>query len=177
MLIQKGWDGVTTNHIAAAAGISPGSFYQYFSNKEQVLDTVAQRYLDAVEARVSQGFLQALAGPDAESVVRAAVGVLLDAFSEQPEMMRILALRPPSTYGDRRVAFAEKIDSIVATAMVARSPERVATAVASAWILVRCIEHVTTSYILERPQIAREVVIEELVVLITPYLDPAGRQG
>ena len=43
VLLRRGWDGATTNHIAAAAGVSPGSFYQYFADKEAILGEVVDR--------------------------------------------------------------------------------------------------------------------------------------
>ncbi len=36
MLIAHGYDGASTNRIATAAGISPGSLYQYFPNKDAI---------------------------------------------------------------------------------------------------------------------------------------------
>ena len=43
VLLRRGWDGATTNHIAAAAGVGPGSFYQYFADKEAILGEVVDR--------------------------------------------------------------------------------------------------------------------------------------
>ncbi|WP_207943797.1 helix-turn-helix domain-containing protein, partial [Actinomadura sp. KC345] len=34
----------TTNRIAAAAGISPGSLYQFFPNKEAIAEALADRF-------------------------------------------------------------------------------------------------------------------------------------
>jgi hypothetical protein len=39
------------------------------------------------------------------------------------------------------------------------------------WILVRTVEHVTISYVLERPPLDRATVINELTELITGYLN------
>ena len=46
LFAERGYDKVTTNMIAARAGISPGSLYQFFPNKE----TIAQAFAaDATE--------------------------------------------------------------------------------------------------------------------------------
>lgn len=40
-----GYERTTTNAVAAEAGISPGSLYQYFSNKEDLLSALWARYV------------------------------------------------------------------------------------------------------------------------------------
>ena len=41
LFAEHGYDNVTTNMIAAQAGISPGSLYQFFSNKEAIAQAFA----------------------------------------------------------------------------------------------------------------------------------------
>ena len=47
---RDGLERATTNAIAAQAGISPGSLYQYFSNREDILSAVTDRYLTGLRA-------------------------------------------------------------------------------------------------------------------------------
>jgi AcrR family transcriptional regulator len=42
---EMGYEAVTTNAIAARAGISIGSLYQFFPNKQAVVDALVERYL------------------------------------------------------------------------------------------------------------------------------------
>src|SRR5260370_8446059 len=46
---DMGYDEATTNHIAAQAGISPGSLYQFFSNKEEIAQALAARYPEELQ--------------------------------------------------------------------------------------------------------------------------------
>jgi AcrR family transcriptional regulator len=48
-----GYHDTTTNHVAEAAGISIGSLYQYFPNKDALLVGLAERHLDDVEPRLA----------------------------------------------------------------------------------------------------------------------------
>ena len=171
VLLERGYDATTTNHIARAAGISPGSLYQYFPDKAAVLSQVIERYSEDVQARLSRGFLRTLRS-DSREVVRANVTNLLDVFEENPALLRVLVEQVPRSEHSPRVDFAHRADEWTATALLSaqhRDPGRPAEAIS--WILVRTVEHVTISYVLERPDIARDTVIDELTELITGYLD------
>ena len=43
---EHGYEATTTNRIAARAGISPGSLYQFFKNKEDIAHALATRYTE-----------------------------------------------------------------------------------------------------------------------------------
>ncbi|EFH81000.1 TetR/AcrR family transcriptional regulator [Ktedonobacter racemifer] len=53
---EMGYDEATTNHIAAQAGISPGSLYQFFSNKEELAQALAVRYTEELQRVYSTVF-------------------------------------------------------------------------------------------------------------------------
>lgn len=53
ILAQQGWARFTTNEVAAVAGVSVGSLYQYFPNKLSLAEAIRQRHLDAVLAALS----------------------------------------------------------------------------------------------------------------------------
>jgi len=44
ILATEGAEGLTMNEVARRAGISPGSLYQFFSDRQQLLATLAERY-------------------------------------------------------------------------------------------------------------------------------------
>ena len=46
---RMGYEETTTNHIAAQAEISPGSLYQFFSNKEEIAQALAIRYTEELQ--------------------------------------------------------------------------------------------------------------------------------
>ncbi len=47
-LAERGLDDTTTNHIAEKAGVSIGSLYQYFPDKEALLEALMERVSDKV---------------------------------------------------------------------------------------------------------------------------------
>ena len=59
MFAEVGYAAATTNAIAARAGISPGSLYQYFPNKEAIAAALEVRYADRIrDARGSAASLR-----------------------------------------------------------------------------------------------------------------------
>lgn len=46
VLGEMGYESTTTNAIAAKAGISPGSLYQFFKNKDDIAHALAERYAE-----------------------------------------------------------------------------------------------------------------------------------
>jgi AcrR family transcriptional regulator len=52
---EKGTRAVTTNHIADAAGISPGNLYYHFRNKEDIIRAVFSRMVNFMEKDASFG--------------------------------------------------------------------------------------------------------------------------
>lgn len=171
VLVARGYEAATTNHIAAAAGISPGSLYQYFPDKTAILGEVIDRYADELVARLSHAFLRSLGAPTEEGK-RMVVTAMLDAFEENADLLRVLVEQVPRSRDSVRAVFARRMDDMMTAALLARpdhDPARPADAIA--WVLVRAVEHVTISYVLERPQLDRATVIDELTVLITQYLD------
>jgi AcrR family transcriptional regulator len=52
VLSREGPDRVTTNRVAARAGVSVGSLYQYFPNKEALVAEVRRRYDEGFRERL-----------------------------------------------------------------------------------------------------------------------------
>ena len=50
LLARDGYNNTTTNAIAGEADVSIGSLYQYFGNKEGIVRTIADRYLERLAA-------------------------------------------------------------------------------------------------------------------------------
>jgi len=53
---ENGYAKATTNAVAASAGVSPGTLYQFFGNKEALAAGLAERYRAALAAAHEQAF-------------------------------------------------------------------------------------------------------------------------
>ena len=71
---QQGSGAVSTNHIAAACGISPGNLYYHFRNKEEIIRAI---FSQMVQVGIEE--YQAINGPQAATNTTA-VTAMLDTF-------------------------------------------------------------------------------------------------
>jgi AcrR family transcriptional regulator len=65
---REGVGKLTTNQIASRAGVSIGTLYEYFPNKEAVIVAMARRQLADDEQELSIAIVKALATPDTSLV-------------------------------------------------------------------------------------------------------------
>ncbi|WP_433830696.1 TetR/AcrR family transcriptional regulator [Actinoplanes sp. CA-015351] len=56
LFAEAGYDRTSTNAIAARAGISPGSLYQYFPNKEAIAEALSRRLLEQMREAHATAF-------------------------------------------------------------------------------------------------------------------------
>ncbi|MEZ0342382.1 TetR/AcrR family transcriptional regulator [Mycobacterium sp. pV006] len=174
LLITHGYDGASTNRIAQAAGISPGSLYQYFPNKDAIAGAVIDRYSDQLSARVAANVAERLtqSPPD---YVRESIAALLDALDVHPELLRaVMEQTPRLGSGGKLLAFEQRIGELtVAYLTINRKQVRPDAPLDTAsWMLVRMVEHLCVRYILDRPPIPRERFLDEISAMALNYLRP-----
>ena len=96
ILVRKGFDKASTNHIAAKAGVSVGSLYQYFPSKEALVAAVMERHNQELMQFV-RGTLAEVAALPVERAVRKLVAVAIQAHRIDPKLHRVLAEQIPRT--------------------------------------------------------------------------------
>lgn len=95
ILARDGWDALNTNAIAKIAGVSIGSVYEYFPNKEAIVDVIIDRHLSSGEVRLA-AFANNL--PDQlplEKVVELLVQGFIDIHRDNPRLHRTLSGEVP----------------------------------------------------------------------------------
>lgn len=175
-LVADGYDRFSTNRVAQAAGISPGSLYQYFPDKAALLDVVVERYWDDVSDRVAASLADRISdsGP---AMARAVAEALLTALDADRELLRVVVEELPARRSRQRRAALERRVRELATAYLAARPDatrRPSPAVA-AWIVVLAVENLATRWVLDRPDHPdREELVDEIAALVTGYLTLTG---
>lgn len=86
-------DRLTTNAIAEKAGVSKGSIYQYFSNKEEILDAAIEQ-LAAEQAPAIEDMLRSVTMHEPETAMEASIDILIEFTLANRKLIRYLAERP-----------------------------------------------------------------------------------
>jgi AcrR family transcriptional regulator len=89
VLLNDGPDRLTTTRVAARAGVSVGTLYQYYPNKRSLLFTVLEDHLGKVSAAVEAACERARGKPLAE-MVSDVVEAFVDAKIERPDISNAL---------------------------------------------------------------------------------------
>jgi AcrR family transcriptional regulator len=69
LLADGGVEAINTNVLAEQAGISVGSVYQYFSNKEAILIALSERYMQQLGSNTVAALKQDVSGLDLATMV------------------------------------------------------------------------------------------------------------
>ena len=118
-----GYETATTNSIAAAADMSPGSLYQFFPNKEAIAEALAARYVDGLQATHDVALSADIATLTLDEVIDRIVDPLITFHLANPGAHALLAsadLSPRLAARTQQLhgAMLDRIEAIVA----ARSP-------------------------------------------------------
>ena len=175
ILVKEGYDRASTNKIAAAAGVSIGSLYQYFPSKEALVAAVIERHSQEV-LEVMRKALVKVAGRPIEEAAREFVSVGIEGHRVNPKLHRVLAEQIP------RIGPLESVEAIDrgAHALIRgyldahRDEIDVDDLDVAAFICVTTVEALTHAAVLHRPDILSdgkaEKFVDEITDLVVRYL-------
>lgn len=95
ILARQGWDGFNTNRVAQRAGVSIGSLYEYFPNKQAIVEAIADDHLSKGEALLTAA--SSWFGPTSkpDDIVRALVDAMIVLHKDDPQLHRVLSSEVP----------------------------------------------------------------------------------
>jgi AcrR family transcriptional regulator len=175
VLVKRGFHGLTTNAVAIAAGISIGSLYQYFPNKEALVAALIERHIEDMNAAVLSELTRVAHLPMAQAV-RAVIELAITAHAIEPELHRVLTEQVPRV---GRLAKLRELDAIshrmIAGLLAARRDELAITDPdLAAFVLVASIEAIIHRAALLAPERLRDPrLTDEACALVTRYLGVA----
>ena len=170
---QLGYERATTNAICAQAGVSPGTLYQFFPNKQAVADALAARYLE----RLPETHRAAFDIASADAPLAELIAYLVDPFiSLQRQGPGLEALLTGSVISAELTAsidgLKQHVEKSLAALFRARCPHanraEINRAAATSVQLVKAFLH---SAVTGTPK-QQKAGIQELKTVLFRYLEP-----
>lgn len=165
----EGYARGTTNRVAERAGVSVGSLYQYFPNKDALLGALLERHHADIDGLLARA-LDRLEDPEVplEAGLRRMIDELVRLHTEDHALSRALAsavlVQSPVHSAHEHGDMLERVVRVLRT----RPDVRAADYFAVAMILGQVTGHITRWLVHDAPVL--EGLQEEVVQLLTRYL-------
>jgi len=171
ILARDGYEALTTNAVAARAGVSIGSVYQYFPSKEALVGELVDRDCERMDALFGDVFLRAQGLPPPE-LARALVGAVYRAKVENPALARVLREQIPLR--GRLCRLEENLARITETVAGYlahhRDALRVVDPARAAFYAVELAEALTMAAVLKPGPSGGEQAVDEITDVLVRYL-------
>ena len=172
VLVRDGYDGASTNKIAREAGMSIGTLYQYFPNKEAIVLALARRTGEHEVAAVRETLTQLSEAP-LPQVAEQLITLLIERHRVEPALHRVFITQVPQT--GKLAAIREMDDraaALLGDYLRSRRPHLTDTAIErQLFVVMHAAEGLVHQAVIERPEYLEDPAFaRELVQLIVSYL-------
>jgi AcrR family transcriptional regulator len=175
---QLGYARATTNKIAHRAGVSVGSLYQYFPNKDSLLVSLMDQHHGDVDVVVDRA-LTRLADPahSVEHCLRQLLAELVAVHQANPDLTRALSpdvlRQSPATDALHKAEPDASLSMRVVATLAARPDIRDGDHFAMAAVLGQTISQLTRWLVHSPPPgVDPDTLAEEILQLLVRYLKP-----
>ncbi|WP_238884946.1 TetR/AcrR family transcriptional regulator [Mycobacterium sp. IDR2000157661] len=153
----------TTNRIAARAGVSIGSLYQYFPNKQALMRALAERHVHDASLRIDAVFKRLRDDePSFEESVRTILEAIVDLHRDRPALHRLMHRVAPRVPADVEAlgAFEDHIAGEIAYHL-----SRCGRDGGDARLTAQTVVHAVDAH-LHRVMTSRDMDVDQLVALV-----------
>jgi AcrR family transcriptional regulator len=172
VLVKDGWDGTSTNRIAEIAGVSIGSLYQYFPNKEAIVAALMEQHVHEMNRLLVAAAAHVVTWP-LEKAARHIIEAMIDAHRVDPALHKVFVEQLPR-FGklDRIREIEAQGLALVRTYLDLRKDEiGVEDLEMAAFVVVHAVESLTHAAVLFQPEVLEsDRLIDETTAMIVRYL-------
>lgn len=172
VLIHDGYEGTSTNKIAQKAGVSIGSLYQYFPNKESLIAGLIDRHYDEM-VEICKSAISKFGSAPLADMIRETVKAMVTMHAVNPRLHKVLKEQVP------RIGKLKKLNELhketmrlIKAELLKRSDEiSVKDPEFAAFLLVETVDALLHSaLVLKRDAWNVDMVVEEITSLLLSYL-------
>ncbi len=175
ILTEEGYDKANTNRIAERAGISIGSLYQYFPNKESLMAALMEQHSNEI-AELVESKLQHLFDAPLETAIPELVRAVIAAHAINPSLHQVLNEEIPRSERLQQMQNADERIAELLRAYLIRWSDRIypQNLEMTVFILCRTLESLCHSAAIEHPSFVSDSQFEQEVSnLLLLYLTGA----
>ena len=170
ILTEEGYNHFTTNKVAERAGVSIGSLYQYFPNKDSLLLALAEHHADQM-VQLAKDHLEEVGDRSIPEFIRQIVKAAIAAHAVNPKLHRVLHEQVPHSQVMRQFDQA-KMENLLRSFLEERcdqlQPKNLDLTV---FIVERTIRGLIHGAMTEHPEFLKTKELEEeLTSLLSYYL-------
>lgn len=174
LIAEVGYPTMTTNAIATRAGMSPGSLYQFFRNKDEILDALVGRYFDQLGSVWTAQLGDETAKLPLDEFVDRVLSALVAFKTERPALWSLLHGSPEA---DHLSAKSNELHDRVATRVADLLRLRKPTLDPARAHLIASMSvatgRATMPIALAATPAKREAMVREVKAMLLGYLRPA----
>ncbi len=171
---ERGYAGGTTNHIAERAGVSIGSIYQYFPNKDSILTALLEIHVRSTASKLDELAKRAVSERwTLDVMLERMVRSTIEIHTSSPRLHHVLLHEAPRVESIHELMhgiedrMAETIEELLRGSLGLH----VRHAQHAAYIIVHVVDSLAHEFVLHPPpHLNEEAFISEVVCLIRGYL-------
>jgi AcrR family transcriptional regulator len=165
VLRRQGAEAITTNRVAEAAGVSIGSLYQYFPDKQAIFLALHDRHVDGVR-HVMDRTMTDCTSASLEDFTRELVERLASLHAEDAELHEIVSVAVPGGQGGFKRALHSTFERVIEQERyTADEAERML------FVLPQMVEALVHGVALPKQALSRERAKDEAIRTVAVYLN------
>lgn len=162
VLEQGGLEKFRTTRVAQRAGVSVGSLYQYYRNREELLEALVRAELADTFLVIERHLTDAPRDERARAIVRALIGAFSQVAGRQPVLLDLLLS------SDRQAQVGAQVLTFLRQ-LSGQIEDKAQLSSEATFVLTRAVLGVVRSILLERTELASSKLEDQLVLLIRSY--------
>jgi AcrR family transcriptional regulator len=171
VLLTSGYEQASTHRIAEAAGVSPGSVYQYFPNK----DAIVQEAVDRLVASQGESLSRLVAGRmmSGHASMKSVVEATLASAEGHRELTRFVMTELPHLGGSAIVTRTQgRARELIRAYLAAQSKRPMHDELSSArvWVAAVVLQQTVFRFVTEAPSLDREAFVDATVLALEALL-------